>query len=245
MATAAADFLPDNGISIPAFEQRLTLNTLQAQRVMERVFERAAASLYRIDVILRIIGSEEQAQQVEEMIHGFIDEVSNTLIDAAKQTATVLEANGISDLPSYSAPTETSVRIVSPHVSQFLGLVRKLDKLVMEIDALWISQIVANKERNEAVYRWQQKVIGLGSRIIGIERNARKAAKNQGKGDEIDAQAPISEAELAEGKREDARSKKARAKPTSDEAAAQTESEGAAAPVAPEESQQSGLAATA
>lgn len=227
MASTAADFLPNNGISIPSFEQKVTLNTLQAQRVMDRVFERAAASIYRIDVILRIIGSEENAQQVEDLIKREITEVAQTLSDASKQTQTVLEDNGIECLPNYSDPNERNVRIVSPHVAQFLGLVRVLDKLVMEIDALWISQVVQNKERNEAVYRWQQKVIGLGSRIIGIERRARKAAKSQGKGDEVDAQAPITEAELQEEGRETNRKQAKTAKPQSDTDQAAPAAEGA------------------
>lgn len=198
---SATDFLPNNGISIPAFEQTITLNTLQAQRVMERVFERAAGSLYRIDVILRIIGSEENAHSVENLIQEEIMGVSTILKDAAKQTAAVMEANGVEGTPLYNCPSTKPVRIVSPHVAQFLSLVRMLDKLVMEIDALWLSGIVDNKNRNEEVYRWQQKVMGLGSRIIGIERRARKAAKSQGKGDEVDAQAPVSEDELADQSR--------------------------------------------
>ncbi|MFT8259153.1 MAG: hypothetical protein ACMZI2_07600 (plasmid) [Candidatus Symbiodolus clandestinus] len=46
--------------SRPSFIQALTLNSLQAQRVMVRAFEKVSRALYFIDVILHIIGTEEQ-----------------------------------------------------------------------------------------------------------------------------------------------------------------------------------------
>jgi hypothetical protein len=179
-----------NGVSVPAFEQKIKLNTLQAQKVMKRVFSRAAGSLYRIDVILRIIGSDQDAERVELVINTMLKEVEEALRDTEAEMAGMLEENGIDMLPVYDAPTEETVRITSPHVARFVSLVRKLDALVAQIDALWLSGLMTNKDRNDAVYRWQQRIIGLGSRVIGLERRARQAAKRQGKGEEVDAQAP-------------------------------------------------------
>jgi hypothetical protein len=51
--------------SNPVFKQTLSLNTLQAQRVMTRTFGRVSRSLFSIDVILRIIGEQEEMDQVE------------------------------------------------------------------------------------------------------------------------------------------------------------------------------------
>jgi hypothetical protein len=177
-------------ISIPAFEQKLKLNTLQAQKVMRRVFSRAAGSLYRTDVILRIIGGDKEAEQVEMVINTMIKEVEDGLQETQKEMAELLEENGVDELPVYDSPTEETVRITSPHVARFVSLVRKLDALIVRIDAMWLSGLMTNKDRNDAVYRWQQKVIGLGSRIIGLERRARLAARKKGKGEEVDAQAP-------------------------------------------------------
>lgn len=186
-------------ISIPAFEQTLKLNTLQAQKVMRRVFSRAAGSLYRTDVILRIISGDKEAEQVEMVINSMIKEVEDGLQETHKEMAELLEENGVDELPVYDSPTEEKVRITSPHVARFVSLVRKLDALIVHIDAMWLSGLMTNKDRNDAVYRWQQKVIGLGSRIIGLERRARTAARNKGKGEEVDAQAP----EVAEATGED------------------------------------------
>lgn len=180
-----------SGVSVPAFEQKLKLNTLQAQKVMRRVFSRAAGSLYRIDVILRIISGDEDAERVELIINTMLGEVEAALQQAGKEMAASLEENGVDGLPVYDAPTEETVRITSPHVARFVSMVRKLDALIAQIDALWLSGLMTNKERNDAVYRWQQRVIGLGSRIIGLERRARQAAQRQGKGAEVDAEVPM------------------------------------------------------
>lgn len=188
-----------NEISIPAFEQKLKLNTLQAQKVMRRVFSRAAGSLYRTDVILRIIGGDKEAEQVEMVINTMIKEVEGALQESNKEMAEMLEENGVDQLPVYDSPTEEAIRITSPHVAQFVSLVRKLDALIVQIDAMWLSGLMTNKDRNDAVYRWQQKVIGLGSRIIGLERRARLAARKKGKEEEVDAQAP----EVKEDKEDD------------------------------------------
>lgn len=184
-------------ISVPAFSQAVTLSSLQAQKVMRRSFTRAAGSLYRIDVILRIVGSEESAAEVEEIIKSQLSEVESSLADAKERHRVVLEENGIDELPIYDGATEQQVHITSPHVARFLGLIRQLDTLVAQIDAMWLSGLLTNKERNDNVYTWQQRIIGLGSRIIGIERRARLAAKRQGKAEEVDAEAPVTEAELA------------------------------------------------
>lgn len=177
-------------ISVPGFEKKVKLNTLQAQKVMSRVFTRAAGSLYRIDVILRIIAGDAEAENVEQVIDGMLKDVETDLQKHQNMLAALLEENGIDDLPVYDVPTNEIVRITSPHVGRFTALIQKLDSLIAQIDALWLSGLMPNKERNDEVYRWQQCIIGLGSRIIGIERRARQAARRNGKGDEVDSLVP-------------------------------------------------------
>ncbi len=54
-----------NHYSRPVFKQVLKVNSLQAQRVMERSFERVSNSLFSIDVILRIIGEQDEIDQLK------------------------------------------------------------------------------------------------------------------------------------------------------------------------------------
>lgn len=184
-------------ISIPAFEKKVTLQTLQGQKVMRRSYERTANSLYRIDVILRIIGDEDNAARVEAVIDSMIKEIEEAMHKDMSARGAEIENHGIDELPGYNAPVHHTVQITSPHVSRYLHLVLQVDSLVQHIDALWLSGALTNKERNDAVYAWQQKVIGLGSRIIGLERRARQAARRQGKEDEVEEAAPRESAEKA------------------------------------------------
>lgn len=186
------------GISIPAYEQNITINSLQAQKVMRRVFSRASSSLYRIDVILRIISTADDADAVESIIEKEMHEVEEAMTQAKTRFETLLENNGITSLPVYDVVYKEDVRIISPHVGRFLGLVRRLDELVSMIDALWLNGLVVNKDRNSEVYRWQQRIITLGSRIINLERRARQSARTQGKESEVDAVVPEVNDEITE-----------------------------------------------
>ena len=186
------------GISVPGYNQTVEIQSLQAQKVMRRVFSRASNSLYRIDVILRIIGSEEDAEQVEKIITDEIQSTEEALFDACKRLEAVMESNGITETPTYDLVFNEEVRIISPHVARFVGLVRKLDEIIACIDALWLNGIIANKDRNSEVYLWQQRVISLGARIISIEKRARESALKHGKADEVNSQVPVTETAEAE-----------------------------------------------
>lgn len=179
------------GISVPSYTQAVQIKTLQAQKVMSRVFSRASNSLYRIDVILRVIGSEDAAEQVEQVISDEINEATTALKSALDRVKVVMDTNGITEPPSYDLVFNEEVRIISPHVARFVNLVRMLDEIITCIDALWLNSIVNNKDRNDEVYLWQQRIMKLGSRIITIESRARESARAQGKQEEVDREAPI------------------------------------------------------
>ncbi|EOW3238702.1 hypothetical protein ACOV3A_004568 [Citrobacter freundii] len=129
-----------NHYSRPVFKQVLKVNSLQAQRVMERSFERVSNSLFSIDVILRIIGEQDEIDQV----------------------------------------------------AQFAHLIRKLDTLMGIVDTLWLNTVLTSKQRTDATYQWQQRLIKLAGRIIGIEKRARISAHSKGKEGEVAEAAPES-----------------------------------------------------
>ncbi|MCA2447907.1 hypothetical protein LAZ54_26545, partial [Vibrio alginolyticus] len=88
-----------NHYSRPVFKQVLKVNSLQAQRVMERSFERVSNSLFSIDVILRIIGEQDEIDQVETVILEHISKVSEDLDKATAQLNKLMEDNGIDMMP--------------------------------------------------------------------------------------------------------------------------------------------------
>lgn len=184
--------------SKPIFEQSFTINSLQAQRVVDRVFRRTVSALYGIDVILRIIGDANEIDEVEGIITQMIDEGVGAIDKEQQRLDKLMEANGIDEIPDYTDPITFNARISSPQVGQFVGLVRKLDALMIAMDTLWLSSVIGNKQRVDGNYAWQQRVIKLARRIIDIEIRARKSAQAKGKQEEVEQAAPATEDGLSE-----------------------------------------------
>lgn len=172
-------------VSRPVFVQRVTLNSLQAQRIKERVFDRTAIALYRTEVILRIIGDEAEAAQVEEIVAGLVEGLQKELDGEIERMKKLVKDHGISDLPSYTGPKGYDVEIASPQVLAFLGLLTGVDSLMGYIDALWLNKVLDNRQRSEATYGWQRRTLRLGRRIIHIELRAYRAAQGKGKDEEV------------------------------------------------------------
>lgn len=191
-AQAAVDPSSDrnNHYSRPVFTQVLKLNSLQAQRVMERSFGRVSNSLFSIDVILRIIGEQDEIDQVETVILEHLSRLSEDLDKATAQFNKLIEDNGIDMMPGYTHPHEYTIEINSPQVAQFAHQIRKLDNLMGIVDTLWLNTILTSKQRTDATYQWQQRLIKQAGRIIGIEKRARISAHNKGKEGEVAEAAP-------------------------------------------------------
>ncbi|MFC6674299.1 hypothetical protein [Marinobacterium aestuariivivens] len=179
--------------SRPVFRQKLTVNSLQAQRVMERSFDRVSNALFSLDVILRIIGDQTEINQVEEIVQGHIERVAEDMAKAMEQLKKVMSDNGIEAVPGYSAPTEYSIEITSPQIAQIARLIRNLDELMSLVDTLWLNSILSSQQRSDATYEWQQRLIKLAGRIIGMEKRARISAHSKGKDKEVAEAAPEQE----------------------------------------------------
>lgn len=192
---SVSDKKPDNRapLSIPVYKQDLKLASLQAQRVMNRSFTAAAGSLFRIDVILRIIGQEEHIDEVEDMIRSMIKELEDELNNEIARADEILKQNDIKRMPEYTHPRQFEIEIRSPQIANFARLVAALDTLMIRIDALWINGLVSNKQRARATHQWQQRLIGLAGRLIGYEKRARIAARQAGKESELETLAPESD----------------------------------------------------
>ena len=173
-------------------QRTVEFNSLQAQRVMHRSFEKLKQSLFSLSVILRIISDNET--EIEK-IDAYIDE---QFVSAEEDLATeqarlrkVLEDNGIEDLAGYSKPETYEIELDSPRANTFLRLIAQLDNLMLLIDTAWLCGEFDDKQKKNATFQWQQRLIKLSGRIIALEKRARLAATKKGKGDEVQAQAPV------------------------------------------------------
>jgi hypothetical protein len=173
-----------NNLSMPKMERAVTLHTLQAQKVYNRGFVRGVAALYRADVLIRIIGSEEQAEQTDMLIESMLSKLDAELKRSHEAFSEKLDALGITDVPAYTAPAEHTVDITSPNVGRYLSLIELFDHCMRRMDALWLNGVYSNKEHNDFGYKLQNQLSGVGMRIVGIERKARESVRREGKEDE-------------------------------------------------------------
>jgi hypothetical protein len=182
--------------SSPIFISKTTLKSLQAQKIMGRIFSRAADSLFRVDVILRIIGKEEDIDALEEAVSKIIGKSSDALKEELERVSKLLADNGIDTLPEYTAPKDYEVQITSPLVSQYLALIRTVDELIQRTDALWLTQVISSAQRSNGVFSWQQHVIRVGRRLVEAERMAWRAAREIGKEQEARDATGMDEAQI-------------------------------------------------
>lgn len=176
---------PKPKYSNPVLERTVTLNSEYTQRTFHRGFKRTARALYAIDVILRIIGNDEETDEVEDAIDKMISDWVKAITDERGRLQELRKANGIDADPVYTAPKEIKIRIASPQAGRYMEMLRLYDSLVKDIDALWMHQILTNKQRRQLIHDWQRRTLRLGNKIVDIERRAHKAAKSKGKEDEV------------------------------------------------------------
>jgi hypothetical protein len=173
--------------SRPVFDHTITIHSNHAQRVLDRDFQLVVRALYGIDVVLRILGDDEEMDQVEEIVSGLIGELAAALRAEMARLAELRESNAISATPRYTNPREVSVHISSPQLAQYTALVEELDRLMIAMDTLWLTGVLTNKQRARGAYDWRTRLLRTGRRIIEIERRARASAEKRGKTEEIEA----------------------------------------------------------
>jgi hypothetical protein len=171
--------------SRPVFDQTITIHSNHAQRLLDRGFLLVVRALYGIDVVLRIIGDDEEMDQVEEIVGRRIGELAAELRAEHARLAQLREANGISATPRYTHPRRITVHISSPQLAQYTALIEELDRLMTVMDALWLTGVLTNRQRADGAYQWRLRVLRAGREIIEIERRARASAEKRGRGEEL------------------------------------------------------------
>jgi hypothetical protein len=171
--------------SRPVFDQTITIQSNHAQRLLDRGFLLVVRALYGIDVVLRILGDEEEMDQVEGIVGALIGALAAELRAEHARLAQLREANGISATPRYTHPRKITVHISSPQLAQYTALIEELDRLMTVMDALWLTGVLTNKQRADGAYQWRIRVLRTGREIIEIERRARASAEKRGRGEEL------------------------------------------------------------
>ncbi|MDP1573160.1 MAG: hypothetical protein Q8M09_14945 [Pseudomonadota bacterium] len=176
--------------SRPYFTQKVRLNSLHAQQVFDRGFDIGANAIFSLSIILRVIGTDEQAQGIEGIVDGRINKQLEDLRAETTRLETLAEANGIEFSGiNYSNPKDVEARITSPRAVRYIGLIREFDALAAKFDTLWLSGVIPDGTYSRNIYEWKRRLIKLANGIRSIAGQAMVAARKKQQAGTSDAEA--------------------------------------------------------
>ena len=165
--------------SRPFITQKAVLNSLHAQQIFERGYEMCANGLFSLTVVLRFIGTEEQAQAVE----GMVDELLNKTLAEIRQEVVRMqelsEANGCETTIGYTNSRTIEIQITSPRSIRFLAIIREFDGLIAQMDALWLACLIDDTNYAIEAYQWKRKILRLAGQIRTLATRAILAARKK------------------------------------------------------------------
>jgi len=175
----------DNSKSHPYFTQKVKLHSLHAQQVFDRGFNLCAEAVFALSVVLRIIGTDEQAREVEGVVDTRLNKMFEDMRGEVARLEKMAEANGIEFKGiDYSHPKELEAKITSPRAVRYVALIREFDGLVAKLDTLWLSGVIPDGNYSRSVYDWKRRLLRMAGGIRSVAGRAMIAArKNEAQGD--------------------------------------------------------------
>jgi len=169
---------PSAPVSQAVVMSRVSLSSRHAQRVYKRSYSTAARALYVLSVMLRIYASEKEAEQIGTLCDEMLASVRKDLDEEIARMQQVAETQGV-DLGAvaYTQPEEYVAEITTPKASQYIGLVRELDRLIGLIDVLWLSGVYNDSQHNAGSYQWQRRLIKLANRLRNLAQRSMALAR--------------------------------------------------------------------
>lgn len=149
----------------PVFKKQIILHSLQAQRVLKRTYGRLMTDLHTIGTICRIHATNEHADKLDVSVHALFDQLKLDIEKALSQADQQRSENGILDLPEYTRVIRYTVDITSPHCHKYLNIIGKQDQLNRVLDALMLTDVMPERERDQQVYHWQRTVFQASNEI--------------------------------------------------------------------------------
>ena len=172
--------------SRPFLTQKAVLSSLHAQQVFDRGYEMCANALFSLSVVLRFIGTDAQAQEVDALVDLLIDQTLEDLRKESLRLREVAESNGIEAAIGYTSAKAVEAQITSPRAIRYLAIIREFDGLLAQMDALWLSSVVTDSQYARGVYEWKRRILRLAGQIRQIASRAVLAARRKEAGEMVD-----------------------------------------------------------
>jgi hypothetical protein len=185
--------------SRPFLTQKALLNSLHAQQIFDRGYEMCANALFSLSVVLRFIGTEEQAQEVDAMVDALINQALEGIQKESARLKEIAESNGIETTIGYTSAKTVDVQITSPRSIKFLAIIREFDGMMANMDALWLSCVITDTQYARGVYEWKRRILRLAGQVRQIATRAVLAARRKETSEAVAeaTETKVEEAEIA------------------------------------------------
>lgn len=138
-----------------------------------------ANALFSLSVVLRFIGTEEQAQEVDAMVDTLINQSLEGIQNESHRLKEIAESNGIETSIGYTSAKTVDVQITSPRSIKYLAIIREFDGMMANMDALWLSCVITDTQYARGVYEWKRRILRLAGQIRQIATRAVLAARRK------------------------------------------------------------------
>ena len=165
--------------SRPFLTQKALLNSLHAQQIFDRGYQTCANALFSLSVVLRFIGTEAQAEEVDEMVDSVIDQSLEDIRKESLRLKELADSNGIETTIGYTSAKTVDVQITSPRAIRYLAIIREFDGMIAHLDALWLSCVVTDSQYARGVYEWKRRILRLAGQIRQMATRAVLAARRK------------------------------------------------------------------
>ncbi|MDO8293980.1 MAG: hypothetical protein Q7T29_14130 [Gallionella sp.] len=165
--------------SRPFITQKAVLNSLHAQQIFERGYDMCANGLFSLTVVLRFIGTEEQAQAVETMVDDLLNKALDEIRQEIARMKELSESNGCETMISYTNSRTVEIQITSPRSIRFLAIIREFDQLIAAMDTLWLACLIDDTHYAIEAYQWKRRILRVAGQIRSLATRAILAARKK------------------------------------------------------------------
>jgi hypothetical protein len=170
-------------------KRKIRFDSFEAQRVVERCYDRVKYAMFSASVILHVISDNNEADELNSIINDTINTALKDMEKAKIQFQTVLDDAGIEEMLDYTEAKSYTFEIDSPKLSQYIKAINTLDDLVKMIDTAWMNGEIDDEVKKDACRSWQKRLINMSVKIVKVERKVRNAIHESGKStDEVETE---------------------------------------------------------
>lgn len=163
---------PRQKSSVPYMVRKVRFFSTPVQRTYERTYTIHTAALYQVGVLLRAVGTEKQAANVEEAIDKRLDTLTTDMQAEIRRLEQVRDDNGIADDVHYSAPLDIEAPISTRRAAVYLGILELWDRMLRVMDTLRLTAVISDKQFRDGVFIWRSQITQAVLANVGVARRA-------------------------------------------------------------------------